>query len=157
MSVYSACSCNGNCSVLTDDCLKSDTCSYQLKENGKQFSLHPLDNPNKPLTVKNRQGYIYYYNPCSGVSKSNQLPPQCQYAGACQEDPNTVTGNSMYYVIGGMDPSISYSNESVTLHYSRVDGGCTFDVRLVGDHTNTTIFAADGDIPQGTLHYNYIE
>ena len=25
MSVYSACPCNGNCSVLTDDCLKSDT------------------------------------------------------------------------------------------------------------------------------------
>ena len=65
MSVYSACACNGNCSVPTDDCMKSDTCSCQLKENGKQFSLHPLDNPNKPLTVKDRQGYIYYYNPCS--------------------------------------------------------------------------------------------
>ena len=95
MNVYSVCACNGDCSVPTDDCVKSDTCSCQLKENGKQFSLHPLDNPNKPLTVKNIQGYIYYYNPCSGLGKFNQLPRQCQYAGACQEDPNTATGGAM--------------------------------------------------------------
>ena len=59
MSVYSVCACNGDCSVPTDDCVKSDTCSCQLKENGKQFSLHPLDNPNKPLTVKDSQGYTF--------------------------------------------------------------------------------------------------
>ena len=155
MSVYSACACNGDCNVPTDDCVKSDTCSCQLKENGKQFNLHPLDNPNKPLRVKDRKGYIYYYNPCSGVGKSKRLPPQCHYAGACQEDPNTATGDSLYYVIGGMNPSISYSNESVTLHYSKGDDGRTFDVRLICDHTDTTIFAVDGDIPQGTLHYNF--
>ena len=111
MSVYSACACNRDCNVATDDCMKSDTCSCQLKENGKQFNLHPLDNPNKPLTVKDRQGYIYYYNPCSGLGKSNQFPPQCQYAGACQEDPNTATGDSMYNIIGEMNPSISSKHQ----------------------------------------------
>ena len=135
--------------------VKSDTCSCQLKENGKLFNLHPLDNPNKPLTVKDRQGYIYYYNPCSGLAKSNQLPPQCHNAGACQEDPNTAINDSMYNVMGGMDPSISYSNGSVTLHYSRGEDSHTFDVRLICDHTGTTIFAVDGDIPRGTLHHNF--
>ena len=155
MSVYSACACNGDCNDPTGDCVKSDTCSCQLKENGKQFSLHPLDNPNKPLRVKDREGYIYYYNPCSGLGKSNRLPSQCQYAGACQEDPNTATGDPIYYVVGGMDPSISYSNGNVTLHYSRGDDGRTFDVRLICGHTDTTVFAVDGDTSRGMIHYNF--
>ena len=155
MSVYSACACNGDCNAPTGDCVKSDTCSCQLKENGKQFSLHPLDNPNKPLRVKDREGYIYYYNPCSGLGKSNRLPPQCQHAGACQEDPNTATGDSMYYAIGGMDPSIRYSDGNVTLHYSRGDDGCTFDVRLICGHMDTTVFAVDGDTSRGMIHYNF--
>lgn len=140
MSVYSVCACNGECSTPTDDCVKSDTCSCQLKANSKQFSLHPLDNPNNPLTVKDQLGYM--------------IPPQCQHA-TCQEDPNTATGNSIYYIIGRMKPSISYSNGNVTLHHTEGDSGRTFDVRLICDQTDTAIFAVDGDIPQGTLHYNF--
>ena len=52
-------------------------------ERYKQFSLHPLDNPNKPLTVKDRQGYIYYYNPCSTIVFLENPISQWQYAGAC--------------------------------------------------------------------------
>ena len=56
-----------------------------------------------------------------------------------------------------MDPiaSFGYCNRNITLHYSRGDDGRTFDIRLICDHTNTTIFAVDGDIPRGTLHYNF--
>ena len=63
----------------------------------------------------------------------------------------------MYYVIiiGRINPSIGYSNGSITLHYSRGDDGRTFNVRLICGHTDTTIFAVDGDIPRGTLHYNF--
>ena len=154
MSVYSVCACNGGCGVPTDDCVKSDTCSCQLKANGKQFSLHPLDNPNRPLTVKDQLGYIYYYNPCSGLGNSDRIPPQCQHA-ACQEDPNTAAGNSIYYIIGRTKPGISYSNGNVTLHYTEGDGGRRFDVRLICDQTDTATFAVDGDIPQGTLHYSF--
>lgn len=151
MSVYSVCACNGECTSPTDDCVKSDTCSCQLKENGKQFSLHPLDNPDMPLTVKDELGYIYYYNPCSGLSK---MPSLCQHAGACQEDPNTATGDSIYYVVGGIMPSVSYSNGTVTLHYTG-DDYRKFDVRLICDQVDTPIFAVDGHIPQGALYYNF--
>ena len=61
----------------------------------------------------------------------------------------------MYYVVGGMDPSIRYSDGNVILQYSGGDGGRTFDVRLICGHTDTTVFAVDGDTPRGTLHYNF--
>jgi len=35
--------------------------------NGAVINHHDIDNPYAPLTVKDNEGYTYYYNPCSGI------------------------------------------------------------------------------------------
>ena len=71
MSLDSFCACPGEYStpglIPTKPCNQIDSCSCKVCETGQIISLCELDNLSTPFKVFATDGYVYFYNPCSGT------------------------------------------------------------------------------------------
>ena len=153
MTVYSVCACSDGCEVPRE-CVVTDNCSCEVKENGGKFSLHQLDNRYAPLKVTDANGYTYYYNPCSGVEYVTGSV-SCRGVAACQVSPLTLETHSLG-ATSAANASIA-SDGNVVFHYAGGDNGWSFDVKVVCDPSAIDpVFSIDGPIPPGTVHYRFL-
>ena len=152
-NLYSVCACPNGCKAPRPKmCIQTDSCTCKSTVDIWRINLHELDNPSKPLTAQDNEGYTYLYNPCSGLKLQN-TSGKCDGVAACQYDPFADT----YYNIGNTGPEIVYNSTSqqFTFYYTGGEGGRSFDVRMVCDyHAATSVLVADGDTPHGTTVYH---
>ena len=156
MIMYSVCACRDGCKTPPlVECSITDYCSCEVKGDGRKFSLHKLDNRYAPLTVTDRNGYTYYYNPCSGVEYVTESF-SCRGVTGCQTDSLALRS----YSLGTIPPTNATigSDGNLVFHYAGGDDGRSFDVKVVCNPSTGTdpIFSIDGFIPQGTLHYKFL-
>ena len=155
MTVYSVCACNGGCqSPPLTECVLTDDCSCEVKENEKKFSLHKLDNRYAPLRTTDQHGNTYYYNPCSGVDYVTESF-SCQGVAGCQTSPLALKA----YALGVITPnnaSIALDGNLV-LHYMGGDDGRSFDVKVVCEpNAIDPVLGIDGTVPPDSLHFNLL-
>ena len=155
MTVYSVCACNGGCkSPLLPQCVLTDGCSCEVKENEKKFSLHKLDNRYAPLRTTDHDGNTYYYNPCSGVDYVTESF-SCQGVAACQTSPLALKA----YSLGGIIPTNATitADGDLVFRYMGGDDGRSFDVKVVCNSSAIDpALSFDGVTSQNPLHYNLL-
>ena len=155
MTVYSVCACSDGCQYPPlPECVLTDNCSCEVKENEKKFSLHKLDNRYAPLTTTDQHGNMYYYNPCSGVDYVTESF-SCQGVAGCQASPLASKSHSLG-VITPNNASIALDGNLV-LHYTGGDDGHSFDVKVVCEPSAIDpVFSINGMGPEGTLDFQFL-
>ncbi|XP_065890154.1 uncharacterized protein [Dysidea avara] len=135
MSLDSVCACPGECGTPAlppiQQCNQIDSCSCKVRETGQIISLHKLDNPSAPFKVFGTDGYVYYYNPCSGIQLETNKG-QCVGVSACKGD--LYFDHDSFTVLGGISSTfISYDSNNITLRYDGGNSGTYYDVQFICD------------------------
>ena len=159
MTVYSVCACNGECACKDAckslfQCVMTDSCSCEVKENEKKFSLHKLDNRYAPLRTTDNNGNTYYYNPCSGVEYVTESF-SCQGVAGCQTSPLALKA----YSLGAITPTNATitADGNLVFQYTGGDDGRSFDVKVVCDYSAVDpVFSIDGAVPEGAHHFQFL-
>ena len=122
----SMCACPGKCpnkTLVPDEWIQTDKCSYRHSISGKVVNLQGLDTP---LKVATGEHTTYYYNPCNGLELGN-LDEKCKDVTVCKMDSSTFLPT----YIGSKEVKVTEDDGDIVLHYPATD----FNVKLVCDQS----------------------
>ena len=122
----SMCACPGKCpnkTLVSDEWIQTDKCSYRNSISGKVINLQGLDTP---LKVATGEHTTYYYNPCNGLELGN-LDEKCKDVAVCKMDLSTFLPT----YVASKEVKVTEDDGDIVLHYPATD----FNVKLICDQS----------------------